>query len=120
MNEHDQVVLLFSSQTHDTSELSTFNEYDMMTDDDQTPMAGHTDCSAFINEMMTLRPTLGSEDDHDSAFSGKSSETQEPRYVVCRIHVHWVLTVIYFLWTPLHPSKIVLYQIRRCPFIRGS
>lgn len=64
-------------QTHDTSELSTFNEYDMMTDDDQTPMAIHTDNAMFLGDMNPSQAVISSEDDHDSAFSGKSSDTQD-------------------------------------------
>ncbi|KAK2169910.1 hypothetical protein LSH36_6g14018 [Paralvinella palmiformis] len=66
-----------SSGTHDTSELSTFNEYDMMTDDDQTPMAIHTDNAMFLGDMNPSQAVISSEDDHDSAFSGKSSDTQD-------------------------------------------
>ena len=49
----------------------------MMTDDDQTPMAIHTDNAMFLAEMMPSQTVVSSEDDHDSAFSGKSSDMQD-------------------------------------------
>ncbi|KAI0228380.1 Rab11 family-interacting protein 4A [Lamellibrachia satsuma] len=67
-----------SSGTHDFSELSTFNEYDM-TDDDQSTLSTHTDhnhslvCSGYTLE----HPAMSTEDDHDSAISSRSADFQD-------------------------------------------
>ena len=69
---------MFLLQTHDFSELSTFNEYDM-TDDDQSTLSTHTDhnhslvCSGYTLE----HPAMSTEDDHDSAISSRSADFQD-------------------------------------------
>ena len=69
-------------QTHETSELSTFNEYDMMTDDDQALGTNMSDLlSGPIDDPSHLpNPLLvTSEDDCDSAISGRSSGSRDYR-----------------------------------------
>ena len=58
-------------QTHETSELSTFNEYDMMTDDDQNAVLNGYPTPSPENDMPAQRPFCNSEDDQDSAFGGQ-------------------------------------------------
>ena len=49
----------------------------MMTDDDQTPMAMLSDNAMFLSDMVSSQTLVSSEDDHDSAFSGKYSDSQD-------------------------------------------
>ncbi|XP_064624961.1 rab11 family-interacting protein 4-like isoform X2 [Lineus longissimus] len=64
-----------SSGTHETSEVSTYNEYDMMTDDDSPQAANNDHLIPSINYPNLHTPFhASSEDDHDSAISGGSSD----------------------------------------------
>ena len=77
----------FSLQTQETSELSTYNEYDMMTDDDNATLAHNDfntlDASSHHAALELLQvPHLhnssfhsSGEDDRDSAISAKSDPT---------------------------------------------